>query len=126
MENTTPLNYLNAVILSGITFEFIKAGTIVSAENLRSKLKGWLISDLDLKLIASNINKIENIERLSETELAEKIKSDPAISAIIIKVQQDNSVNKNAQQDNSVNKIVQNHTGHGNNVSGNLTINNNY
>lgn len=106
MNYLTPMEYLTPVILSGITFDLIKAGVTISAESLRDKLKGWLINDSELNSLASNINKIENIEKLSQIELAEKFVGEPDINYILV----------NVKQDKSVNNVIQNNNGNGDNI----------
>lgn len=120
------MEYLTATMLSGMTYDLVKSGIKISAESLRSKLRGWLISDEEIKTLVARLNKIEDIERLNEIELAKKIEDEPSIHNILITVQQDKSVNKNATLDNSVNETVQNHSGSGHNISGNVTFNNSY
>ena len=120
------MEYLTTTMLSGVTYDLVKNGIKISAESLRNKLRGWLISDEEIKTLVARLNTIENIERLDERELAKRIEDQPSIHNILINAQQDRSVNKNSTLDNSVNEAVQNHSGSGHNISGNVTFNNNY
>ncbi|MGP5135302.1 GapS6a family protein [Psychrobacter cibarius] len=120
------MEYLTATMLSGVTYDLVKSGIKISAESLRNKLRSWLISDEELRTLATHLNQVKDIERLDKLELAKRIEDEPTIHNILINAQQDKSVNKNATLDNSVNETVQNHSGTGHNISGNVTFNNSY
>ena len=56
------MEFLTSTILAGIAYDLIKNGTLISLESLKNKLKGWLISDENLKILSQKINNIDNLD----------------------------------------------------------------
>lgn len=107
------MEFLTSTILAGIAYDLIKNGTLISLESLKNKLKGWLISDENLKILSQKINNIDNLDDLSEKAISKQLEQDTTVTQILA----------NIQQDKSANIITQTHFGSGDNVGGDKIIN---
>lgn len=56
------MEFLTSTILSGIAYDMMKKGIVLTAEILREKLKGWILKDEDY------IKSVEIINNASETD----------------------------------------------------------
>lgn len=65
--------FLTGAILSGITYDAIKCGVLVSVDELKQRLKNWLISDSELLVLAQELQKLELNDEMSETAIERKI-----------------------------------------------------
>lgn len=111
------MDALTTSIIANIVCSLIIAGYKVTSEHLKSKLKGWLISDYEINLIASRVNEIEGIEDLNQKAIAKRLDKDDVIQEII----------QNIKQDPSFKQVNQSHYGQGDNVAGDKVITqNNY
>lgn len=111
------MDALTTSIIANIVCSLIVKGYQVTSKHLKSKLQGWSISDDEIKLIASRINEIEEIEDLNEKAIAKRLDKDDVIQKII----------QNIKQDYSFKQMNQSHYGEGDNIAGDKVITqNNY
>ena len=52
------MDFLTATILSGIVYDTLKCGVMLSADNLKNKLTDWLIDQPTLLSIESGLNNL--------------------------------------------------------------------
>lgn len=109
------MDFLTGTILSGIAYDIFKRGVILSAENLRKRLRQWIISDAELSAISNELNKLKLTEEMSELAIEGRINSSPELKLFLENIKPVSS---------EANTIVQQHTGSGDNVGRDKIINN--
>jgi len=98
--------FLTATILSGVTYDMLKYGAILSVETLRERLKNWLIGEQELSLLADGLNNLQLTDEMSETAIERKIAASLELTELL----------KNIKPTTENNTIIQNHSGSGDNV----------
>lgn len=98
--------FLTGAILSGIAYDVMKCGVVMSIDELKQRLKGWLISDSEILVLADELNKLELTTEMSETAIERKISSSHELQKLI----------KNIKPASEGNTIIQHHSGSGDNV----------
>lgn len=107
------MEYLSETVLSGVVYDLVKNGLQISTQNLRERLRGWLINDNDLMILAKQINEIDALDDLSESAICKRLEKNSVVQDLIF----------NIQKSESTTNISQNHSGSGDNVGGNKIIN---
>lgn len=107
------MEYLSETVLSGVVYDLVKNGLQISTQNLRERLRGWLINDNDLMILAKQINEIDVLDDLSESAICKRLEKNSVVQDLIF----------NIQQSESTTNISQNHSGSGDNIGGNKIIN---
>ena len=108
------MNYLTSVMLSGIIYNIILSGASITVNSLKSKLRGWLLSEKELEILQNQVNSIENLDGLSAKAIAQKLDNNDRVQQII----------QSAKYDNSVNTITQTHLGNGHIAGRDINITN--
>lgn len=103
MEST---EFLASTILSGIAYDIMKCGAVLGVEELKQRLKGWLISDSELATMTCELNKLELTDEMSETAIDRKINTSAELQRLLENI-------KPAVEGNT---IIQHHSGSGDNV----------
>ena len=106
------MDFLTGAILSGVVYDMIKYEIMLTADNLKEKLKDWVIDDATLSAISNEISKLELTNDLSELVIEKRILASPEIKNIIETIQ---SVSHG-------NTTIQNHSGTGDNIGGDKII----
>lgn len=107
------MDFLTGSILSGIVYDMIKRNIAITADDLKQRLRGWIIDEVTAIQLATSIHQIENLEDLNEAAISRKLQSIPEMEALLSSI-------KPVQNYTQIN---QTHTGTGDNVGGNKTIN---
>jgi hypothetical protein len=105
--------FLTGAILSGIAYDIIKCGTMLTVDNLKERLKNWLIDDAVLLTMSNELNKLELTDEMSEKSIERKINSSSELQTLL----------ENIKPITESNVIIQHHSGSGDNVGGNKIIN---
>lgn len=106
------MDFLTGAILSGVIYDMIKHEIVLSVDNFKDKLKGWVVDDITMQAISNEISKLELTDDLSELAIKKKVLASPEIKILIEKI----------QPVSSENIIIQNHSGSGDNVGRNKII----
>lgn len=107
------MEFITGTILSGILYDMLKHQVVLSADNLKDKLQGWLIEDSVAKSVEEELAKLQLTDEMSESVIVRKLASSDELTTLLQSV-----------QPSIQNKITQTHTGSGDNVAGNKVINN--
>lgn len=51
------MDFLTGAILSGVVYDMIKHEIMLSADNFKDKLKGWIVDDITMQAISNEISK---------------------------------------------------------------------
>lgn len=111
MEST---EFLASTILSGIAYDIMKCGAILGVDDLKDRLRGWLISDAQLATITYELNKLELTDEMSETAIARKITGSSELKQLL----------ENIKPISEGNTIIQTHSGSGDNIGRDKIIHN--
>lgn len=103
--------FLTEVVVAGVLYDLIKHGAALTAENLRGKLKDWVLGENETQQIATAVQKLNLSDEMSEKAIQNKISSSEDLIQIL------NSIKP------SKTTIIQTHNGTGDNVGGNKIIN---
>lgn len=106
------MDFLTGAILSGVIYDMIKYEINVSADNLKEKLKDWVIDDTALSTISNEISKLELTNDLSELAIEKRVLASPEISNLI----------ETIQPVFHGSTTIQNHSGTGDNIAGDKII----
>jgi len=107
------MDFFTGAILSGVVYDMIKCGVMLSEDNLKAKLIAWVIDDTTLSAISNELGKLELTEDLSELAIEKKVLASSEMQIII----------KNIQPVSNGNTIIQNNV-NGDNIGKNKVINN--
>jgi len=110
--NGDSMDFLTGTILSGMLYDLIKCGIMLSSDNLKDKLKDWVIDDSTLLTLSSELTKLELTNDLSELAIENRVLASPEITTLIEKI----------QPNSSNNIIIQTHNGTGDNIGGDKII----
>lgn len=78
--------FLTATVLSGIAYDIIKCGAMLSVDDLKQRLRGWLISDSELAAITYELNKLELTDEMSEAAIERKITASAELKQLLEKI----------------------------------------
>lgn len=95
------MDELTIGILSSAVWDLIKKGAMVTSNNLKGKLKDWMLSDDDLNTLVDNINSASMDEVVSERALQEYFRYNEEIIKIL----------SNANRKVTVKQIIEENTG---------------
>jgi hypothetical protein len=98
--------FLTSAILSGIAYDVMKCGVMMSFDELKQRLKGWLISDSEILVLADELKNLELTTEMSETAIEKKISDSQELQKLI----------KNIKSTTESNTILQHHSGNGDNI----------
>lgn len=98
------MEFLTATILSGIVYDIIKTGVVVTATHLKEKLRSWSLSQDDLVVITAEIDRLKIDRNMSEFAIEEALKQSSPIQQIL------------GSGKTQVGSITQIHYGQGDNV----------
>ncbi|WP_019865943.1 GapS6a family protein [Methylovulum miyakonense] len=98
--------FLTSTVLSGITYDIIKCGAMLGVDDLKQRLRGWVISDIELAAMTYELNKLELTDEMSETAIERKITASAELNQLI----------ENIKPSSESNTIIQHHSGSGDNV----------
>jgi len=100
------MDFMTAAILSGFVYDTLKNGLMLTANQIKTELKGWLIDDEIADHIADRLNTLELTDELSEKAIEQKIIASPELVDLI------NNIKPLCEG----NTIIQTHSGGGDNV----------
>jgi len=98
--------FLTGAILSGIAYDVMKCGVALSVDELKQRLKGWLISDSEIIVLADELKKLDLTDEMSETAIERKIAASSELKQLL----------ENIKLDSEGNTIIQHHSGSGDNI----------
>lgn len=104
--------FLTEVIVAGVLYDLLKHGFTLTAENIKEKLKTWVLNDNNAQAISAEIVKLELNDEMSEKAIQHKIASSEQLMELI------NAVKP------STTTIIQTHNGTGDNIGGNKIVQN--
>lgn len=109
------MDFFTTTALSGIIYDIYKFSAKLTADQLRSKLQGWLIDDALVKELESKITHL-NLQDYSERKITSELERNSDIQRILQDIK-----SKKQANNTEVNQI---HSGVGDNVA-NIKIKNN-
>jgi hypothetical protein len=104
--------FLTGAILSGIAYDVMKCGVVLSVNELKQRLKGWIISDSELLVLADELKRLELTTEMSETAIERKVFDSHELQKLL----------ENIKPVSGGNTIIQNHSGSGDNIGGDKII----
>ncbi|WP_447830808.1 GapS6a family protein [Aeromonas salmonicida] len=108
------MSFLTSTILSGVLYDVLKKGTIITANFLKDSLKNWIIDDDTAELLSGKIMDLNSdLSQLRKESIQEALESSPEILEIISRI----------QPSNTANTYINTHSGTGDIVNGNKIIN---
>ena len=110
MENH--MEFLTGAILGGVLYDMLKHQIIITADNIKERLQGWLVEDNIAIAVESELTKLQLSDEMSESAIVKKLNSSDELTALLKEI-------KPTKQTT----IIQTHSGTGDNVAGNKTIN---
>ena len=110
MENN--VEFITGAVLSGILYDMLKHQVSLTAGNIKEKLQGWLIDDSIANTVEVELAKLQLSNEMSESAIAKKLDCSDELTAILKKIKPTTQTT-----------IIQTHSGTGDNVAGNKTIN---
>jgi Na+-translocating ferredoxin:NAD+ oxidoreductase RnfG subunit len=105
------MEFLSATILSGVVYDLIKHQVQVTAESLKEKLRDWVIDEAVAPTLATEIEKLELNDEMSEKAIERQISESTDIQSILSNI-----------VPNTTNVVIQHHSGTGDNIGGNKII----
>lgn len=100
------MEFLTATVLSGIAYDIIKCGVLLTAENLKNRLGDWIIDGSKLSMLAIELNKLSLSNEMSELAIERKINDSSELMSLI----------KNIKPASESYTVIQSHSGSGDNV----------
>ncbi len=98
--------FLIGAVLSGIAYDIMKCGAILGVDDLKQRLRGWVISDSELIAMTYALNKLELTDEMSEIAIERKIVASDELKQLL----------ENIKPATEGNTIIQHHSGSGDNV----------
>ena len=77
------MDFITATVLSGIIYDMIKYEITLSTDNLKDKLRNWVVDEAVLSTLSSDLNKLELTKDLSESAIENKILTLPEIQQLL-------------------------------------------
>jgi hypothetical protein len=100
------MDFLTGAILSGIAYDMIKCGVMLSKDELKERLRDWIIGDNELLILSNELKKLELTDEMSETAIERKIAATPELKQLL----------ENIKPVSESNTIIQHHSGSGDNI----------
>lgn len=100
------MDFLTSAILSGIAYDVIKCGVLMTTDNLKDRLRDWIIDDYALSMLAGELNKLSLTDEMSESAIERKILSSAELVSLL----------ETIKPISEGNTIIQSHSGSGDNV----------
>ena len=100
------MEYMSSAILSGVLYDMIKLEVSITADNLKEKLKGWVVDELIAPVISKELADLNLNDELSEKAIEKRINETPKLLDLLSSI----------RKETSVTTIVQNHSGTGDNI----------
>jgi len=110
MENH--VEFITGAVLSGILYDMLKYQVGLTAGNIKHKLQGWLIDDSIANAIETELAKLQLSNEMSESAITAKLDSSDKLIALLKEIKPTIQTT-----------ITQTHSGTGDNVAGDKTIN---
>lgn len=105
------MDFFTAAVLSGAVYDLTKRQIKLTADNLKNKLSDWLLDDKTASTMASGLDKLQLSDELSEIAIERRIEKSEELVKLMNTIKPNNTT------------ITQTHSGSGDNVAGNKTIN---
>lgn len=109
------MDFITSAFLSGILYDGFKQSITVSAGFLKEKLQGWVVDDAVLEKLSHKVNSLE-LQDFGEHVIERKLKESQEIQGLLRLIQ--------PGQNTNIGTVSQNHSGSGDNIVGNKTVNN--
>ena len=107
------MDFLTSTILSGIAYDVLKCGMLLTTDNLKDRLRDWIIDDSTLPALAGELKKLSLTNEMSESAIERKIITSPELISLL----------ENIKPMSEGNTIIQYHNGSGDNVGRDKIIN---
>ncbi len=105
------MDFLTTTLLSGVIYDMTKHKIAVTADNLKAKLRNWLLDEEKSIQLEQHLSQLQINEDLSESAIEKRLLNSPILVSLLREVKPANTVN-----------ISQTHQGTGDNVGGNKII----
>ena len=104
---------LTGAALSGVLYDMMKHSVSISAQNLKEKLKNWVVGDEIAEALVRELQSLEINDDMSEKAITNKVIESSDINSLLEKVTASTTT-----------IINQTHSGEGDNIAGDKIINN--
>jgi len=106
------MEFITIAALSGILYDMLKHQVSLTADNIKEKLQGWLVDDSIANAVEAELVKLQLSDEMSESAIAKKLDCSNELTALLKEIKPTTQTT-----------IIQTHSGTGDNVAGNKTIN---
>ncbi len=106
------MDFITGTLLSGFIYDMFKQQVSITADNIKVRLKNWIVDDSVANAIEKELGKLQLSDELSESAIEKKICTSDDLTTLLAKI-----------KPNSNTTIVQTHSGTGDNIAGNKTTN---
>ncbi|MES9902461.1 MAG: hypothetical protein ABW168_07235 [Sedimenticola sp.] len=100
------MEFITSAVLSGILYDMLKHGVVISAGSVKEKLKDWVVGDIIAPALSDELNKLNLNDELSESAIEKRIDQSSNILELISKI----------KKVENVTTIIQSHSGSGDNI----------
>jgi len=101
------MEFLVGAVVSGIVYDMLKHSVSIQAENLKERLKGWILDEAATKKLVAELESLDLTDELSESAIEKRINNSPKLLELISSI----------KKESVVININQNHSGTGDNVA---------
>lgn len=105
------MEFITGAVLSGFLYDMLKHQASLTADNIKEKLQDWLIDDSMAKSIEVELAKLQLSDEMSESAIAKKLAISDELTELLKTIKP------------TTQTIIQTHSGTGDNVAGDKTIN---
>jgi hypothetical protein len=107
------MDFLTSTILSGIAYDMIKCGTLLTLDSLRDNLRDWMFDEAAISELNTELNKLRLTNEMSEIAIEKRIETSPELVTLLEKF----------KPTSEGNTIIQSHSGSGDNVGRDKIVN---
>jgi hypothetical protein len=107
------MEFLTTTILSGVVYDLLKHGLTITAQNLKDKMRDWIIDNEKSEQLETHITHLGINDEMSESAIEKRFSNSAELINLLNEIKPANSVN-----------ISQVHYGVGDNVGGDKIVNN--
>ncbi|MCS5516963.1 hypothetical protein NWF32_24735 [Pseudomonas qingdaonensis] len=109
------MDFITSAIISGVAYDIVKDGFLITADAVKEKLGRWIIQDAVAAEVAAQLSGLGITDELSLIAIERRIDAKPELGRLIERINSNLSI----VAPSSVTTVCQTHSGSGDNVAGN-------
>jgi hypothetical protein len=78
-----PLELLTTTIVSGVLYDILKTGALLTVATIKKKIHGWLLDDTELAKIADQVNAAPDVVKRTPNSLEAFLEGNQDLRSII-------------------------------------------